>query len=591
MPLQTQALGAAPVAVHANRTHFWRVRSCRSCISLYRRHCGTVKFSVSNTCREHAPAPITRLSPAGSRCVSSLASPTVVSEAPWAFPAFAAVLGITAHWRWQKKQQAFVESGACAAAASLLGAFADSADSASHSQLKSTLYESSGESTEYVYLQNRADSAANIASATAATATPAVPENAGDMLLFFHGGLCGSDQLLASGLRFPPSIQHLLLINRQGYLRSCVPTLWEAFQQQQPYRRKRVASSAEGATCVTAEDRARLCRNRLWHQAALFNNVVSRVLQLQKEQQLSTAAELQKSEVGLHLLGVGVGCAHAIAFGHFFPRKVRSISLVEPVLQLQAKTAGGPLEAHVLNRVAVYRRLLERLPKGSVRVPVPPPKISGLEWIASGAARLTPGAALAVLLQAMASKPCQVPPSLQQLLEAGEQQPPLLQQLLCNPRVLTNFPGGANSEIPEHVQQQRQTLKEKQELYRQLLLRVQHVSGSCFLAARLPGFIEDCLLLAPWHGEAPEASIAGWLFECLARLQVPRLIVLAGKGSSSNSELERYRSLSGDSTAPVEAVDLPEAHPQTLLLTHATQLNVLLRRFQSRTVSTASSAG
>ncbi|OEH78300.1 hypothetical protein cyc_04621 [Cyclospora cayetanensis] len=514
----------------------------------------------------------------GARSSSSLASVLGGPLPGWALPVLAATYGIVAQHRWGKQQQLFVDSGACAAATDMLGCGSGGTDSQNETPLRSKIHESKGVSTEYVLISNPG------------SCFDVERVGGGDTLLFFHGGLCGSDQLLASGLQFSPNIQHLLLPNRQGYLRSGVPPLWEERDLQAPFKRIRRGRPGGGHKETGSSSRAtewvRLRRHRLWHQAALFNDLVRSVLyQQQPTTPLIADAKDPEREGRLHVLGVGIGCAHALAYCHFFPQRVRSIALASPVMELKDGLEEGPLEAHVVGRIRAYRQLLERLPFGSFRLRVPPPKISCLEWAATLVARRAPRTALSVLLHALSLRRPLSEQDAEQLLCALQQYPSLVDRLQQESFGGQGVPASRRAASSWRMQQQ-EAWEAQQQLYKQLLLRVQHATGTCCVPQRLPGFIEDALLLSPWEEAAePGTTGAGWLSECLEGLQVPGLVVYAGQppGGPHVGVL----SDSGASWPRLEAVNLPDAQPQTLLLTHAEQLSRLLQGLHARSVCAA----
>ncbi|KAL8447159.1 hypothetical protein Emag_004425 [Eimeria magna] len=392
-----------------------------------------------------------------------------------------------------------------------------------------------------------------------------------DLLLFFHGGLCGSDQLLASALRFPPSIQHFLLPNRLGYLRSDPPPPWvDELRQPQPVRgRGRRGEKNE-------LEFAAVYRHRMRSQAALFEDLV--------RQQIRNLSTNSLGEPQLHLLGVGEGCAHAIIYASCFPRRVRSLVLLGPLLELREHSENGPLENLILKRIRVYRQLTSRLPAKAFKPSLPPPRISFLEWLAAGFSQAAPKTALSNLLQLIGYPTSDRGAFLssEQLLAALQQQQPMQQQLLLQPRSESSSEGHLRTHGNEGASwrmQQQEAWERQREVYRQLVLRLQHLTGSCCLQHRLLGFLEDALILtAHVGGAASENQRSKLLLQDLEQLQVPAgLVVLAG--GSQDSHYPFFQTLE---KSRWDVLELPEASPKTLLLSHADLLNSKLHEFYLR---------
>ncbi|KAL8272858.1 hypothetical protein Esti_003245 [Eimeria stiedai] len=496
------------------------------------------------------------------RCMRSLSTFWGGVSSGWLLSAAAATCCLAAHARWRRQQNLWVQSGACAAAAPLPAHSQPQVDRHS-SCLASSLHHAGSTAVEYVYLKNPQSSA--FASAQSSGYRTA------DLLLFFHGGLCGTDQLLASALRFPPSIEHLLLPNRLGYLRSDPPPPW-VDEPRQLHSFKRRGCGEKGEL-----EFARVHRHRMLSQAALLEDLV-------RQQIRNLSPSLSSREPQLHLLGVGEGCAHAIIYASCFPRKVSSLVLLAPLLELRERPENGALENHILKRIRVYRQLTSRLPTKAFTPRLPPPKISFLEWLAAGFFRLAPKTALSNLLQLTCHRTSVNDRALssEQLLAALQQQQPM-QQLLLQPRDKSSSGGQARSHGNKAVSwrmQQQEAWEKQQAVYRQLLLRLQHLTGSCCLQNRLLGFLEDALILTAHEGAASEEQISTLLLGHLKQLQLPAgLVVLAGgdphtcrlKTFSRNLERSRW-----------DVLELPEASPKTLLLSHADLLSNKLEKLYRR---------
>ncbi|KAL8445242.1 hypothetical protein Emed_005800 [Eimeria media] len=284
---------------------------------------------------------------------------------------------------------------------------------------------------------------------------------------------------------------------------------------------------------------AAVYRHRMRSQAALFEDLV--------KQQIRTLSIDSAEQPQIHLLGVGEGCAHAIIYASCFPRRVKSLVLLGPLLELREHPENGPLENLILKRIRVYRQLTSRLPSNAFMPSLPPPKISFLEWLAAGFARAAPKTTLANLLQLT----CQTTTdekrdsllSPDQLLAVLQQQQPL-QQLLLQQQPQQQQPGResssrggdssiyGNNKAASWRMQQQEAWEREREVYRQLVLRLQHLTGSCCMQHRLLGFLEDALLLAPHAGAAAAASenkISTLLLKHLEQLQVNYSIVRMNK--------------------------------------------------------------
>ncbi|KAL8435054.1 hypothetical protein ACSSS7_002724 [Eimeria intestinalis] len=317
-------------------------------------------------------------------------------------------------------------------------------------------------------------------------------------------------------------------------------------------------------------------------QAALFEDLV--------RHQISNNISIDSSPSSkpqLHLLGVGEGCAHAIIYASCYPRQVRSLVLIAPLLELREHPENGPLENHILKRIQVYRRLTSRLPTNAFFSPsLPPPKVSFLEFLSAGLSRIAPKTALSSLLQL--TYPHKASDnnflSSEQLLAALQQQQPLQQQLLLRPfseRSSKSYSCSPKNKALSWRMQQQQEWEQQQAVYRQLLLRLQHLTGSCCLQHRLLGFLEDALILTAHEGATnhEKHQPSNLLLDHLKQLQVPAgLIVLAPNShpslhaSSQNFEKSRW-----------DVLRLTEnTSPKMLLLSHADRLNDELHNFYLR---------
>ncbi|KAL8433482.1 hypothetical protein Efla_001079 [Eimeria flavescens] len=489
------------------------------------------------------------------RGLTSLSPLLVSSAAPWLLSAAAAAGSCFAHAKWRRQQQQLVRSGACAAAAPL-GA-SGVANTPGECLRTSRLLRVDETEVEFILLPNPAASSQSDAAAD-------------ELLLFFHSGLCGSDQLLASSLRLPNRIKRLLLPNRQGYLRSAVAaSSFQAVQHQQPQQQR--GGSRRGAVFSSASGGRRIgvYRHRLRTQASLFAAL------LHEEALIFNSEEAAPEQAGLHLLAVGEGCAHAVAFAHFFPQQVKSLLLLAPVFLLQQETLTGPVEKQILKRIQLHRQLVRRLPVGAPALPLPLPKLSAFEWLANGFSHFVPETALIALLHFLSVSNANSTGQQQQLLLQLQQQQPLLQQLLLS----SSEDGRGRGPQGE---QQEEAAARKDRATRLLLLRLQHLTGSCCLADRLTGYMEDALTLTSDAADsAAEMPVAQWLLQCLDKLHgVPVLALPAGgRGFDTLQLLKQWASSSSRRGENLTLLELPDAQPQSLLLTHAEEVNKAMREF------------
>lgn len=438
--------------------------------------------------------------------------------------------------RWNKRQEALVQSGAAASCSELLCNFGGRCPS-------SRILKSPSGDVEYVLKYSPPQKCQVKAFPEEQSANNIF--HSGEVLFFFHGGLGGSDQLLASGFTPPAAISHIFLPNRFGYFRSHTPLSWLGYPP--------VGMRGPTSRKITEED---LRKNRLRLQAKAFRSVLQCILDVQ---QSLACAPLNRR---CHLLAIGEGCAHAVVFANLFPEMTKTVSLIDPVFGFNDEPKGRPLARHVMWRLQMHQRLMKHLPSGALMPALPPPKLGFLEWVGECFASRWPAVASEVMVNAVLqnrhASSAFVAKALQQAREVG-----------WSGVYQGTESGGVANETAQH---------------RELVRRLQCLTGTCFLSHRMPGFVQDVAMLAPWgtkitadkNAGPPNStqcppSVAAWLIDCLADLKAPVLLV--------HSNLYRGRGNPSFKNMGVsEVLHLTDAHPHMLLFTHGQHLKCALER-------------